>query len=576
MCRMCLVEVEGPRGSALQVSCMLDVGRGDGRPHRVAGGEEGAGRRPRVPADQPPARLPGVRQGRRVPAAGPDDGVRPGREPVRRGEAPLREADPDQRPRLPRPRAVHPVRSLHPVRERGRRRSADQLHRPRQRDAGAHVPRRAVRVVLQRQHRADLPGRRADREAVPLQGPPVGPRAGRVDVHDVLGRLPRHRAVVAEPSAALPGRRHRPGELGLALRQGSLRVRGDRERAAPVRAARPRGRRARRGVVGARARAGRDARSATRSSPRRAGVGRGDRRSAAHQRGLLRVGEAREGRHRHRQRRRAARRRSRRRARRRSARRDDRRGVRGRHAARARPRPQGRAAGPLPAGPRRGREARPAGRRAVTDRHVADAARGGVAAVPAGRAGRARRRHSCPAAPPPEGIGADWFAAGTDLVVLVGRPSVAESSSPTEAAVAAIAAARPDARFLVATRRGNVRGAIDMGLAPGLLAGPGRARRGTRLVHRALGSGARRPGPRHDGHPSRRRRRAHRLPGPARRRPALRLPRSPTRRAGAREREAGDRGRHVPHRLARSARRWCSRPPATRRSPAPRRTSKVG
>jgi len=72
---------------------------------------------------------------------------------------------------------------------------------------------------------------------------------------------------------------------------------------------------------------------------------------------------------------------------------------------------------------------------------------------------------------PPAGIGADWFSGGTDIVVLVGRPSVAESSSATEAAAAAVAGARPDARFLVATRRGNVRGAIDMGMAPGLLPG---------------------------------------------------------------------------------------------------------
>jgi NADH-quinone oxidoreductase subunit G len=61
------------------------------------GREEGPGRRPRVPARQPPSRLPGLRQGRRVPAAGPDDGLRPGRVPVRRGEAALREADPDLR-----------------------------------------------------------------------------------------------------------------------------------------------------------------------------------------------------------------------------------------------------------------------------------------------------------------------------------------------------------------------------------------------------------------------------------------------------------------------------------------------
>ena len=47
-------------------------------------------------------------------------------------------------------------------------------------------------------------------------------------------------AVVAQPGAPLPGRRHRPGELGLALRQGPVRVRVDRERPALVSAARAR------------------------------------------------------------------------------------------------------------------------------------------------------------------------------------------------------------------------------------------------------------------------------------------------------------------------------------------------
>ena len=72
MCRMCLVEVDGRRGSALQPACMINGRRRHGRAHRVAGGEEGAGRRARVPAHQPSARLPGLRPGRRVPAAGPD------------------------------------------------------------------------------------------------------------------------------------------------------------------------------------------------------------------------------------------------------------------------------------------------------------------------------------------------------------------------------------------------------------------------------------------------------------------------------------------------------------------------
>ncbi len=41
---------------------------------------------------------------------------------------------------------------------------------------GDHLPRRAVHLLLLGQHRADLPGRRAHRDAVPLPGPAVGPR----------------------------------------------------------------------------------------------------------------------------------------------------------------------------------------------------------------------------------------------------------------------------------------------------------------------------------------------------------------------------------------------------------------
>ena len=34
MCRMCLVEVEGPRGATLQPACFIEVGRGHGGRHR--------------------------------------------------------------------------------------------------------------------------------------------------------------------------------------------------------------------------------------------------------------------------------------------------------------------------------------------------------------------------------------------------------------------------------------------------------------------------------------------------------------------------------------------------------------
>ena len=56
-----------------------------------------------------------------------------------------------------------------PFRRRGRRRQADPLHRRGNETQVTDVPRRAVLVVLLRQHRPDLPGRRAHGPAVPVQ-----------------------------------------------------------------------------------------------------------------------------------------------------------------------------------------------------------------------------------------------------------------------------------------------------------------------------------------------------------------------------------------------------------------------
>jgi NADH-quinone oxidoreductase subunit G len=57
------------------------------------------------------------------------------------------------------------------------------------------------------------------------------------------------------------------------------------------------------------------------------------------------------------------------------------------------------------------------------------------------------------------------------ISVVIGRGSLSESDAFTVDAAGALATALPDARFLVAVRRGNTRGALDMGLAPGLLPG---------------------------------------------------------------------------------------------------------
>ena len=83
---------------------------------------------------------------------------------------------------------------------------------------------------------------------------------------------------------------------------------------------------------------------------------------------------------------------------------------------------------------------------------------------------------------PPEGVGEEpWRAAqdalahaggdGEGLVIILGRPSLAERGELAAAAAAVLTGARPRAAFLPALRRGNVMGALDMGLAPGLLPG---------------------------------------------------------------------------------------------------------
>jgi NADH-quinone oxidoreductase subunit G len=66
---------------------------------------------------------------------------------------------------------------------------------------------------------------------------------------------------------------------------------------------------------------------------------------------------------------------------------------------------------------------------------------------------------------------ADALRDGGPLTVVVGRGSLAESAALTVDAAAVLHDALPDARFLPVLRRSNVFGALDMGLAPGILPG---------------------------------------------------------------------------------------------------------
>ena len=150
-----------------------------------------------------------------------------------------------------RPGALHPVRALRALRRRDRRRAPDRLPGPRRHDRGEHLRGGDLHLLLQWQHRADLPGGRPHGHPLPLHRPAVGPRPGRVDMHHVRLRVPGGGAVVGQPRH--PAARHRlgPGQPELAMRQGPLRLRGGELGRSPNRASRPRRwRRAPGGVVG--------------------------------------------------------------------------------------------------------------------------------------------------------------------------------------------------------------------------------------------------------------------------------------------------------------------------------------
>ncbi len=150
-----------------------------------------------------------------------------------------------------------------------------------------------------------------------------------------------------------------------------------------------------------------------------------------------------------------------------------------------------------------------------------------LAAGAAGAAGGAARPETIDDASWQGALGAlaAGGAQGEGIVVVFGRPSLAEHGAVVAEAVAALATAWPKARFLPALRRGNVMGALDMGLSPGLLPGQRHPRRRSPVVRRRLGQCARRPRPRHGRDPGGGRRGDHRHPGAARGRPPRGLPR---------------------------------------------------
>ena len=80
----------------------------------------------------------------------------------------------------------------------------------------------------------------------------------------------------------------------------------------------------------------------------------------------------------------------------------------------------------------------------------------------------------------------DALSAGK-LTVILGRGSVAEAPDATIAAAGALLSAFPDVKFLSALRRANVHGALDLGLAPGMLPGQVALHEGRQWFEQAWG-----------------------------------------------------------------------------------------
>ena len=174
----------------------------------LGGGRQGPAGRHGTPADQPPARLPDLRQGRRVPAAEPGHEQRPRRIPLRRGQAHLPQAGRGQQPTCCSTANAACCASAAPASpSRSPATRSSTCSSAARTSRSARPTERALPVLLLRQHGADLPGRRPDRCVLPVPGPSVRPaQLGRRRVRALLVRLrPAHRlAPLARSPAGWP------------------------------------------------------------------------------------------------------------------------------------------------------------------------------------------------------------------------------------------------------------------------------------------------------------------------------------------------------------------------------------
>ncbi|MFT3953117.1 MAG: 2Fe-2S iron-sulfur cluster-binding protein [Piscinibacter sp.] len=195
-CRMCLVEVKGGRRSR-SASCAMGVRdlpsrperRAAGRHHQVADGEEGARRRDGIPADQPSARLPDLRPGRRVRPAGPGDGLWRRQHPLStRTSARSRTSISARWSRRSMNRCIHCTRCVRFTTEVAGVSELGAIGRGEDMEITTYLE-QAHDLGAAGQRGRSLPGRRADLQALRVHGAAVGAdaRPRSIDVMDAVG-----------------------------------------------------------------------------------------------------------------------------------------------------------------------------------------------------------------------------------------------------------------------------------------------------------------------------------------------------------------------------------------------------
>ena len=197
--------------------------RNAGNLHQHADGQEGPRRRDGIPADQPSARLPDLRPGRRMRPAGPGDGLRrrflalPGKQARGRRQIYRPAGQDDHEP-------LHPLHAVRPLHHRGRRHFGARPDRARRGCRDHDLSRKRDDLGVAGQRHRPLPGRRADLEALCLPGAAVGTDQDRVHRRDGRRRLGDPRRLPRPRGDAHHAARQRSGERGVDFGQDPLHL----------------------------------------------------------------------------------------------------------------------------------------------------------------------------------------------------------------------------------------------------------------------------------------------------------------------------------------------------------------